>query len=172
VKSAWVANFEFVGTIDNSPYLCIPAALKWRESVCGGEKAILQYCHQLAKDAAKRTAEMLGTEVMENSTGTLTDCCLSNVRLPLKFEEVANIAAKAGIEEDEVGVLVRNWISKTLVEEYDTFMAVMFYGGGWWVRWSAQVYLELDDFEWGAEKLKELCGKVMKGEFMVLGSKL
>lgn len=153
-----------MGTIDNSPYLCIPAAIKYRESI-GGEKAIRGYCHQLAKKAAYRTAEMLGTEVLDNSTGSLTKCCLSNTRLPLRFEHVEKIARKAGMDTEDVGIEVRNWMSKVLIEEYDTFMALLFYGGAWWVRWSAQVYLELSDFEWAAGVLKELCGRVEKGEF-------
>lgn len=164
-KSAWITNFEFVGTIDNSPYLCIPKAIEWRESI-GGEKAILKYCHKLAKDAAKRTAEILGTEVMDNKTETLTNCCLSNVRLPLEYEKVAAVAVKGGVEKDGVGALVRGWMSRTLIDDYDTHMMLYFYNGVWWVRWSAQVYLDLGDFEWGAKTLKELSERVKNGEFI------
>jgi hypothetical protein len=34
-----------------------------------------------------------------------------------------------------------------------------------WVRLSGQIYLEVRDFEWVGERLKELCGRVKKGEF-------
>lgn len=38
-KSNFVQQFEFVGTVDNASLLCIPAALKFRKEVCGGEEA-------------------------------------------------------------------------------------------------------------------------------------
>ena len=37
----------------------------------GGEKAIHEYCHQLAMDGAKRLAEIMGTRVLDE-TGELT----------------------------------------------------------------------------------------------------
>jgi selenocysteine lyase/cysteine desulfurase len=159
-KSPYITNFEFVGTVDNAPYLCIPAALKYRESL-GGEAAILKYCQSLARDGGKRAAEILDTEVLENKKGTLGDCCLTNVRLPLKFEDVAKIA-----NDDAVGIPVAQFISALLVEEYGTFIAVIFYDGAWWVRLSGQVYLESTDFDWAAGVLKDVCGRVLKGEFL------
>jgi selenocysteine lyase/cysteine desulfurase len=163
-KSPWVANFEFVGTIDNSPYLCIPEALKWRASI-GGEKAIIQYNQQLAKAAAKRTAEILGTDYMDNSTGTLTNCCLSNTRIPLDLKEVEAVAAKVGVPKEDVGPLVNSWMRQVFLKDYDTFICTIFYHGKWYARWSGQVYLELADFEWAANALKEVCARVLRGEF-------
>lgn len=171
VKSSWVANFEFVGSIDNSPYLCIPTAIKWRKDH-GGEKAIMQYSQNLAKEAAKRTAEIFGTDYIDNSTGTLTNCCLTNTILPLDFTAVTGIAAKAGISEEDVGILVNTWMRQVLISEYDTFIALLFYNGQWYARWSGQIYLELKDFEWAAKVLKEICARAMQGEFAKLESKL
>ncbi|ORY18512.1 pyridoxal phosphate-dependent transferase [Clohesyomyces aquaticus] len=170
-KSPFILNFEFVGTIDNAPYLCIPAAIRYRASI-GGEQKILSYCHDLAASAATRVAEILGTEVLQNETGTLTKCCLSNVRLPLALTSVERVAVEGGVEKGNVGSFVRDWMSKVLIDDYDTFMALFFYGGGWWVRLSAQVYLDMGDFEWAGERLKELCGRVEKGEYLQVKSKL
>lgn len=171
-KSAYIANFEFVGTIDNSPYLCVPDAIKWRASV-GGEEKIMQYTQDLAKKAAHRAAEILGTEVLDNKTGSLTrEVALTNTRLPLEYAEIEAVGVKAGVKKEDVGTEVRIWMSKVLIDESDTFMALMFYGGAWWVRWSGQVYLDLEDFEWGAEKLKALCERVRKGEFAAAKSNL
>jgi selenocysteine lyase/cysteine desulfurase len=164
-------NFEFVGTIDNSPYLCIPAAIKWREDI-GGEKAIREYNQKLAKEAAERTAEILGTDYIDNSTGTLTNCCLTNTRLPLDLAEVEAVGAKAGIAKDDVGAAVNTWMRQVVLTDYNTFIALMFYNGKWYARWSGQVYLELEDFEWAASILKEVCARVMRGEFASTKSKL
>jgi hypothetical protein len=163
-KTAHISNFEFVGTIDNAPYLCIPAAIAWRESL-GGEKVVIEYNQELAKQAAKYVAKELVTEVMDNSTATLTQCCLTNVRLPLSVSTAQAFAAKAGVEETEVGGAVRDWMSKTFVDDYRTFIQSMFYGGAWWVRLSGQVYLEMADFEWATETLKKMCERVEAGEW-------
>jgi selenocysteine lyase/cysteine desulfurase len=163
-KSPYITNFEFVGTIDNAPYLCIPKGLEYRESI-GGEAAIYAYNHKLAREAGQRVAKILGTEVLENKEGTLGNCCFTNVKLPLKLEEVISVA-----NIKEIGVPVVVWVGETLVKEYGTFMALIFYGNAWWVRLSAQIYLELEDFEWAAAKLKEVCERVMKGEFLQANS--
>lgn len=162
-KSAYITNFEFIGTIDNAPYLCIPTALKYREQI-GGEAAILEHCHALARSAAKRISEALGgTEILENEEGTLGNCCMSNVKLPLQLAEIVGIA-----KGEDVGMRIMNWITSLLVREYNTFMAIMWYDNAWWVRLSAQVYLEMEDFEWAAKVLTEICGRVMKGDFLVV----
>ncbi|RYN32108.1 Hercynylcysteine sulfoxide lyase [Alternaria arborescens] len=170
-KPAFVANFEFVGTIDNSPYLCVPTALKWRESI-GGEDVIRNYCQTLVRQAAQHVAQVLGTEVMENSTGTLGRCCLSNVRLPISLPKVQDVATKHGIDKEDVGIMVRDWMKKLSCEEYSTFIMIYWYGGVWWTRLSGQVYLEMKDFEWAAETLKDMCARAEKGEWAVPKTKL
>jgi selenocysteine lyase/cysteine desulfurase len=168
-KTAWVANFEFVGTIDNAPYLCIPAALKWRENL-GGEKVILKYCQTLAREGAKLVAKELGTEVLENETGTLGgECCLSNVKLPLDVGKAQDYAAKAGIERADVGGAVRDWMSKVLIDDYGTFIQSLFYADVWWARLSGQVYLEMADMEFAAETLKKVCARIEAGEWTGTG---
>ncbi|KAI4694104.1 uncharacterized protein J4E84_002684 [Alternaria hordeiaustralica] len=163
-KSPFVSNFEFVGTIDNSPYLCVPAALKWRESL-GGETVIMDYCQTLAREAGKHVASVLGTEVMENSTGTLGQCCLSNVRLPISPSLAQDVATKNGIDKEEVGNLIRDFMERLSCEEYGTFIMMKWYAGVWWTRLSGQVYLEMADFEWAAKTIKEICERVEKGEW-------
>ncbi|KAI4663022.1 uncharacterized protein J4E79_004334 [Alternaria viburni] len=170
-KSPFVSNFEFVGTIDNSPYLCVPAALKWRETL-GGEAVVMDYCQTLAREAGKHVAGVLGTEVMENSTGTLGQCCLSNVRLPISPSLAQDIATKNGIDKEEVGNLIRDFMERLSCEEYGTFIMMKWYGGVWWTRLSGQVYLEMADFEWAAKTIKEICERVEKGEWAVAKEKL
>ncbi|KAI7554450.1 PLP-dependent transferase [Hortaea werneckii] len=161
-KSDFVKNFEFVGTVDNSPVLCLPAALEWRKQLSWqgrqGEDAIYAYNEHLANEAGRSMAYVLGTEVMDNVEATLTKCFFNMVRLPLEFEVHAqNDVSKA------------NWIAdrlmKALVKEYDTFLPIIFYGNAWWVRLSAQVYLDKNDFLWGAEVLKEICRRGAGGDW-------
>ena len=170
-KSAFVTNFEFVGTIDNAPYLCVAAGIEWRKSI-GGEEAIRNYCQTLVQEGTQKVADVLGTEVLDNSTKTLTQCCMANVRLPFEVSKFEEMAAQAGVEKDKVGMLVRDWVSRTLVNDYDTFMAAMWYGGNWLVRLSGQVYLDMEDFEWAAKVLTEVSERAAKGEWLDAKSKL
>jgi hypothetical protein len=54
------------GTIDFAPYLSVKPALEFREWI-GGEVAITEYCHDLALRGGRRLAEIMGTELMDNS---------------------------------------------------------------------------------------------------------
>lgn len=161
-KSDFVTNFEFVGTIDNAPYLCIPAALDWRSRLTwqgkSGEEAIISYCHSLAREAGRTVSSILGTEVLENAEGTLGNCNFSNVRLPLSYADVAG-------SNHATAVKVAQWMAKVEVEEYNTFIATFFYAEAWWVRLSAQVYLAAEDFDWAGKTLKEVCERVKRGEW-------
>ncbi|CAD0084095.1 unnamed protein product, partial [Aureobasidium vineae] len=160
-KPAFAVNFEFVGTVDNAPYICVPAALKFRETITwqgkSGEDAIISFTQHQAREAGKLVAEILSTEVMENDQGTLGICNFANVRLPL------DPTALAGGETGKP-VKIAQWISATLVEEYNTFIAIIFYGGSFWVRLSAQIYLTMEDWDWAGKVLKQVCERVSKGE--------
>lgn len=167
-KSPFVSNFEYVGTIDCSPYLCVVDALKYRESL-GGEAAIRDYCLDLNRKASSRAAEILGTEVLDNAERSLTKCGMSMVRLPIAVGDVRAVTAKAGREfsDYELGVKVRDFLTTVLVRQHNTFIAVtVLYNDAWWVRLSATVYLDMDDFEWGARVLNESCEKVKDGGFV------
>lgn len=173
-KSRFVNEFEFVGTMDNSPYLACKDAVEWRESI-GGEAKIIEWQTTLAKEGGKKVAEMLGTEVMDNKTGTLTNCGMVNVALPMVIVDDAEVG-KA--EFDYRGYLkvprkaafpLTQWMLETMMSDYHTFIALFVHQGCWWARLSAQVYLDMDDFEWTGKTLKELCKRAASQE-LVTGS--
>jgi len=126
-----------VATSDDTPYLCIRAALEWRKRITwgdkSGEEAIIQYNNNLAREGGKLVARMLGTEVMENAERTLGDCAMTNVRLPVNTG----------------GRLIRDLehrINRTL-DLKNIAVNAYAYEGRFWVRLSAQVYLEMKHFE-------------------------
>ncbi|KAF3767347.1 PLP-dependent transferase [Cryphonectria parasitica EP155] len=182
-KSAFVTMFEFVGTLDNSPYLCVKDAIEWREKWLGGEERIRAYLWKLASEGGEQVASCLGTKVMQNEEGTLTKCGMVNVALPLvaDVEEAgppANILSKEGKataasakKEGETVIPYKDaqriwaWMTKVLVDDYKTFIPTYYHDGRFWARLSAQVYLDMDDFEWAGKTLKELCGRVAKKEY-------
>ena len=129
----------------------------------------MSYCQTLAKHGSKRMAEILGTEILDNKTESLTKCCMVNVALPLDAKRMYEIGKNAGLEEAAIGIAIRDWMSRTWIDDYHTFMQSMFYDGRWWIRMSGQVYLEMADFEWAAKVIKEVCERAEKGEWAVKG---
>ena len=164
VDSEYIGNFEFVGTIDSSPYLCVPKSVEWRKAL-GGEKAIIEYCTKLAQDAGQLIAKSLGTEVLDNKTKTMSQCCMSMVRLPIDFEKAQQAGEEAGLGKNKVPATMNIWLQKIMVDKHNTFLQTMFYGGAWWARFSGQVYLELDDFESALPSLTELCEQANNGKW-------
>jgi len=171
-KSAFVTAFEFVGTLDNSPYLCVKDSIEWRRDVLGGEWRIIQYMEQLAREGGQAAARILGTKVLENKDKTLGRCAMVNVALPLAVEEVEDDLKPR--DEDLEGVPVVpageaqdafQWILRKLVNDYKTFVALFIYRGRYWARLSAQVFLEMEDFEWAGRTLKDVCERVARGEY-------
>ncbi|KND88219.1 hypothetical protein TOPH_07125 [Tolypocladium ophioglossoides CBS 100239] len=82
-KSAFVNNFESVGTHKNGPYLSLKGAIAWRRDVLGGEEKIMAYLCDLNKKGSQYVADIIGTEVLENSKETMTNYAMSNVALPV-----------------------------------------------------------------------------------------
>ncbi|RAH40775.1 putative aminotransferase family protein (LolT) [Aspergillus brunneoviolaceus CBS 621.78] len=168
-KTAFEALFEFVATADDTPYLCVPAALQFREEVCGGEAAVYAYLEELVNEGADLVAAGLGTEVLGdgNAAGKRSAwrrCAMNNVRLPVRVvQTVRGEEDTAGLTAELVPAVV-DWMQRRLVEDYRTFVPVFAHAGWLWVRLSAQVYLDRSDFEWLVPVLKELVGRV-KEEF-------
>jgi len=148
-----------VATIDHTPYTLVPDAVKFREEL-GGEEAIRKYCWDVARRGGQRVAEILGTQVMDNKTRTLSQCCFANVRLPLNFkldgdEEVEGLSTKNAGE-------IKSWLNSTALDEFDTYLPTALHGESMWVRLSAQIYLGLEEFEWVGNRLKELCDRLLE----------
>lgn len=131
-KNPFVEIFAKVATIDTSPYICVPEALRFREEVCGGEESIRQYCRYISLTGAQHVAEILGTQVMDNKTSSLTSCCFANVRLPLAFtpQNSSQEGSKLGrnIHVDEAPKIAK-WITERTVFDYDTIVPAKCHAG-------------------------------------------
>ncbi|EME47697.1 hypothetical protein DOTSEDRAFT_166965 [Dothistroma septosporum NZE10] len=168
-KSVFVNNFEFVGTLDSSPYLCIPAALQWRSQLAykdlQGEEAIFAYDEELAREGGQKVAAILGTEVMDNPEQTLTKCSFANIQLPLSYREITG-------GDYGTAVKIARWISQVLVDQHNTFLALLIHDDKFWVRLSAQVYLTIEDFEWAGRALQQVCDRARNREWQDGKSKI
>jgi selenocysteine lyase/cysteine desulfurase len=166
-KTPFVHLFEFVATIDYTPYLCVPDAIQFRQEVCGGEAAIRAYCYHLAKNGGQVVADILGTEVMDIDSSNMTRCCFANVRLPFTFGNQDSVFGGASKELFDLADLdmLQKWLNVTAVKECDTYLQIAYHSGFMWVRLSGQLYLDMEDFEWVGSKLKGLCERAKQGEF-------
>ncbi|KAA8569902.1 hypothetical protein EYC84_002243 [Monilinia fructicola] len=164
INEYFLSLFNFVATIDYTPYLCIPAAISFRTTICGGEASIRQYCFDLARVGGSICASALNTYTLPVDPGRET--CFTNIRLPIPFwpnsakHTHSNTTAFPSAEAEKI----KSWLNKTAVEESDTYLQIGWHAGVLWVRLSAQVYLELRDFEWVGERLRNLCERVNQGE--------
>ena len=156
--TAFVSNFEFVGTTDNFSFLTVRTAIEWRQSVCGGEKAIQEYCRRLCREGGQHVAEILGTRTLETMKGAFAKTYMVNILLPLDIPTEG--CGSQVTDEDGLDVTVSEWMQQSMINHYRTFMPVFPFQGAWWVRLSAQIYLEQSDFEWAAQTLKKLCERL------------
>ncbi|OWP00692.1 aminotransferase family protein (LolT) [Marssonina coronariae] len=153
-RTRFIYLFDFVATIDYTPYMCIPAALDFRRSVCGGETRIREYCFDVARRGGDAMAAILGTSVMTTPTQTMRQCAFANVELPVTLSSGQDEPGDLPIEEAGA---VAAWLRETAVREMDTYLQTAVHGGKLWVRLSGQIYLEVGDFEWVAHRLGPLC---------------
>ncbi|RBQ99643.1 hypothetical protein VDGD_20068 [Verticillium dahliae] len=149
--------FNKVSTTDNTPYCCVPLALKFRARVCGGEANIRKYCEDLANRGSEGMAQLLDTTCLGDPSSSFRRCCFVNVRLPLTLIDLA-------IDADD-GSKVAKWMQERTPAEYETYLPINFYAGEFWCRVSGQIYLTMDDFEWAAKTLQQLCERAIAGEW-------
>ncbi|KAL4887840.1 pyridoxal phosphate-dependent transferase [Aspergillus ambiguus] len=166
-STAFETLFEHVATTDDTAYLCVPAALRFRRDVCGGEAAIQEYLERLANEGAEVVARSLRTEVMtepglrEGERSALRACGMANVRLPFVIDETRSgrsdseggDATVTAAQADRIASLIRD----SLLRDFDTFVPVFRHGDYLWTRISAQVYLDRSDFEWLGRVLSDVC---------------
>jgi len=160
-EGQWVTEHEWAGTIDWSGYLSVDTAFEFIEK-CGGAEKIRDYCHRLAVKGGDRAAEILGTEVLKSQAGSEYTANMVNVRLPL---DVPSEKSETHIEE----LAAQRELLFDGLFERDCFPYpfVMSRRGKreWWCRFSAQIYIDLEDFETGAKILKEICDSLQEKDF-------
>jgi hypothetical protein len=159
--------------------MCVPAAIKFREQVCGGDNAVQHYIQDIAQRGGDVVAGILGTSIMEEpglssaSQSDIRKCAMVNVRMPLAFKDDVlnehvpspNTSPYQLFTVQDATKMV-SWMESRLVEEFDTFAKFYPHGGWLWLRLSGQIYLEMDDFEWIGNIVVQLCERVAKGEWL------
>jgi isopenicillin-N epimerase len=119
-------EFDYTGTRDNSPWLAVPASLDYIAGL-GGE-AVRTHNADLARDAGALLTGAWGSEA-----AAAPDFCAAmvSVRLP----------GGMGGDRDAARRLAAR-----LSEPHRITAGVMVFDGGLWIRVSAQIYNEIEDY--------------------------
>ncbi|CAO3563237.1 unnamed protein product [Mortierella alpina] len=128
-KSGFEHEFSWAGTQDYSSLLSILPALKFRKQY--GEDAIISYTHNLAVEGGKVMAKILGTNGLTPDEHQIAN--MVNIRLPIK--DINHPKAEG------------TYLMNTIMDRYNVFTPAYKHNGYLWTRVSAQIYLELSDFE-------------------------
>ena len=134
----------------------------------------MRYIQDISQCGAQIIAEMLGTEVLDNTGRTLTKCALQNVRLPIGTRSRERYISPTEREGKIQTVLVDNYrktllthyLQQVMSQEFNTFIPVILYRGNWYARVSGQVYLDEEDFRFGGRVLLDLVGRVRNGLYI------
>ncbi|GJE88788.1 PLP-dependent transferase [Phanerochaete sordida] len=143
----WAVPFSWPGTMDFVPYLSINAALDFRQWA-GGEEAINTYCRDLAREGGQRAAEILGTRVIDESGDGAQTLNMVNVELPLRDVPANKLDFANDVLRDR------------LLLEHQAYASHFYHNKAFWVRFSAQIYNELSDFEKMAEVFLKVCEEI------------
>ncbi|KAG0204526.1 hypothetical protein BGX28_003574 [Mortierella sp. GBA30] len=128
-KTGFEDEFAYSGTQDYSSLLSIATAIEFRKQY--GEEAIRSYTHGLAVEGGKVLAKILGTNGLTPYEHQIPN--MVNVRLPIKDVNHPKADSK--------------YLMDTLMDRYNVYTPAFQHGGYLWTRVSAQIYLELSDFE-------------------------
>ncbi|KAH9480077.1 Hercynylcysteine sulfoxide lyase [Psilocybe cubensis] len=138
--SSFVSKFYWNGSTDLMSVLSIEYAIAFRKYI-GGEKKINDYCHELALKGGRCVAAILKTEVM--SSDRIAEELIGNmVNVSLPIHQSIKPSG-------EIYLLYQN----TFLSTYKMFAPIFYYRGKWWVRISAQIYNDIDDFKKLGENL-------------------
>jgi hercynylcysteine S-oxide lyase len=150
-EGTWVVEHEWPATIDWSGYLSVDTAFEFIDA-CGGADKIRAYCHALAVEGGEAVAGILGTEVLR-CDGSEYIANMVNIKLPLVVPH-----EKSATHVEELSAQREYLFDRLFERDAFPYPYVMRIRGemGWWVRFSAQIYLDLDDFKRGGEILKEI----------------
>jgi isopenicillin-N epimerase len=122
----FTAEFDYTGTRDNSAWLAVPEAIAYLDGL--GSAAVRRHNRALACEAGDMLAEAWGTEV---AAAPEFGGAMAAVRLPGRFAGRPDVARR---------------LAERLHDEHRIVAGVTVLDGGLWLRISAQVYNEAEDY--------------------------
>lgn len=133
-------TFCYVATADYSAMQSTIELLNFRKEICGGDEVIFEYQNKLAKEASKMICDEFGTKDINTSS---TPMAMFTILFPYEIEPE----------------LQRDFIlfaHEKFAKEYKTFIPLESYKNKLYARFSASIYLELDDFKVGIAAIRSV----------------
>lgn len=150
LENLLVLKFTFIGSETFAALACIPTALEFRAEKCGGEAKIREYCEKLARKAGDLAVKSWpGAKVMENDEGTLVTAMVT-VQVPIShYSQTFDASCK----EDMKRLL--DFVLAHMLDVYKTFVPFAAHNEKLVVRFSAQVYNEISDYEYAIDAVQK-----------------
>lgn len=157
-------KFYFIGTASYAQYFSVSDAIEFRSKVCGGEDNIRNYQIGLQDKAIDLILKKFGPKslLLENSTNTLRSPGLFNVSIPLdsKFQPVLD---KMALDFNYFRS-VKQACDKKMIFENKAYAPYQYHNGKLWVRFSVQIFNELNDYEIAADSVQKVVDEVFATE--------
>ena len=136
IDEGFPRSFDYLGTFDPSAWLTVADGFAFAD--CWGAEAIAEANARLAREAGARLAAAWDTEV---ATAPAMGAALAAIRLPVGGERLAILA-------EHPGDLFRagRAVARGLRERHRIEVPIVPHQGLLWVRVSAQIFNELDDY--------------------------
>lgn len=132
-KEVLANSFAYVATADYSAMQTTMELLKFRKEICGGDQTILDYQNSLAKEASELVCKELNTTDI-NTSGV--PMAMFTVRFPMKLDT-------------DLHLKFIDFAHDKFANKYKIFIPLATYNGELFARFSASIYLELEDFKSG-----------------------
>jgi len=133
--------FRYIGTVNYNAFLATVDSLNFRLSLPGGEDAIIGYMHNLAWSAGNKVAALWKTSLLVTSEDMVP--AMSLVILPTQD------AGVVGHVRSVLETKYDTWIQPGIVATVDGKLT-------WYVRLSAQIYLEESDMLTMAQRFLDI----------------
>ena len=159
-ESLLVERFSKVGTINYSVYESIETAIKFRSEICGGEQNIRHYQRSLSKKAIAASAHILTVDkskttdlydhyepkLLDNKHGTLTPVGMFCLSIPINISKYSRVYNKLKSSEKEYLAKIRSLLEEKSIAVYKNYAPLVFHGNVLYIRYSVQIFNEVDDY--------------------------
>lgn len=158
--SLLVERFSKVGTINYSVYDTIETAIKFRSEICGGEENIRNYQKNLAKKAIEACTKILTIDqanttdlydhyvpkLLDNKKRTLTPVGMFCLSIPINISKYSKVHNKLVKSPMVYLARIRSLLEEKSINVYKNYAPLCFHGDVLYIRFSVQIFNEVNDF--------------------------
>lgn len=153
-------RFLFTASNNYSSFYCIPEALKFVEEDCGGFDKIRAYCKKLSEGIENHFGPERVVKVTDTSSDDLN--FMVTIKVDMSPERQAYFAKN--FKNPEFEAEARKFIAGDIFKEKKTYIQFGWHDSFLFVRFSCQIYNELDEYFWGYKQFEAELEKFYKSD--------